>query len=170
MISGTAFAQSDVSPPRAVSAHDAARQPLPVYFEPLPDGALIGRNLRQKIKVSGREIFVGSGDLSKREPLRIEFVGARRSGAIEGVSEQRGRVNYLVGDRSQWRTGVPIYTRGRTRELYPGIDAEFYASDRHLEYDFVVKTHALQVWVRSAGSAATYEAWTSTGYFTILGF
>lgn len=28
-------------------------------------------------------------------------------------------------------------------------------------------THAVQVWVRSAGSSATWEAWSSTGYFQI---
>jgi hypothetical protein len=28
--------------------------------------------------------------------------------------------------------------------------------------------HALQVWVRSAGSTAQYEAYGATGYFTIV--
>jgi hypothetical protein len=30
-----------------------------------------------------------------------------------------------------------------------------------------VGTHAIQVWVRSAGSSATYEAWQTTGYFAV---
>jgi hypothetical protein len=54
-----------------------------------------------------------------------------------------GRVNYLRGnDPRAWTVGAPTYARVQYRQLYPGIDAVFYGSDRRLEYDFVVAPHA----------------------------
>jgi hypothetical protein len=109
---------------------------LPAYFEPTPDGALLGRNLRRPVRIESSLIEIANPGT---RPVRIRFAGARRSTTVEGINEQSGRVNYLVGaDRSKWRTGIHIYARAQTRDLYPRIDVEYYASDRQLEYDFVV--------------------------------
>ncbi len=53
--------------------------------------------------------------------------------------ELPGRVNYLIGnDPAQWRTGVPVFSKVRYRDVYPGVDLIYYGNQRQLEYDFVV--------------------------------
>jgi Beta-propeller repeat/Bacterial Ig domain len=70
--------------------------------------------------------------------LRMKFVGANTSPAIEGEAKQSGTVNYFAGKPDEWRTKIPTYARVRYRSLYPGIDLVFYGNNRELEYDLVV--------------------------------
>lgn len=46
---------------------------------------------------------------------------------------------YLGGQR---RENLPMYGRVRQREIYPGIDAVYYGTQRYAEYDFVVRPNA----------------------------
>ncbi len=66
------------------------------------------------------------------------LAGSNPAPLIEGVDPLRTRVDYFVGDRSQWRAAVPNYSRVRYREVYPGIDAVYYGNQSRLEYDFHV--------------------------------
>ncbi|MGB9123418.1 MAG: SBBP repeat-containing protein [Candidatus Angelobacter sp.] len=70
--------------------------------------------------------------------LRMKFVGANTSPAIEGEARQSGTVNYFAGKPNEWRTNIATYARVRYRSLYPGIDLVFYGNNRELEYDLVV--------------------------------
>jgi hypothetical protein len=69
--------------------------------------------------------------------LRMKFVGANTSPAIEGEARQSGTVNYFAGKPNEWRTNIATYARVRYRSLYPGIDLVFYGNNRELEYDLV---------------------------------
>jgi hypothetical protein len=67
----------------------------------------------------------------------MSLVGANERAAVEGLEEQTGRSNYLIGDDpSRWHTNVANYTRVRYAEVYPGVDLEYYGNRRQLEYDF----------------------------------
>jgi hypothetical protein len=56
-----------------------------------------------------------------------------------GLGLLPGKVNYLLGnDPSQWRTGIPTYSKVQLSQVYPGIDLVYYGNQRHLEYDFIV--------------------------------
>lgn len=67
----------------------------------------------------------------------MQFVGANSAAPIAGEAEMLGKVNYLLGnDPSQWRSGVPVFTRVRVNNLYPGVDVVYYGNGRQLEYDF----------------------------------
>src|SRR4029453_11072077 len=46
--------------------------------------------------------------------------------------------------------------------------AQAYSSNNSYTWFPVAGTHALQVWVRSSGSSASYDAWLGTGNFTVL--
>jgi hypothetical protein len=70
--------------------------------------------------------------------LRMKFVGANTSPAIEGEAKQSGTVNYFAGKPNEWRTKIPTYARVRYRSLYRGIDLVFYGNNRELEYDLVI--------------------------------
>jgi hypothetical protein len=71
--------------------------------------------------------------------VRLRLVGARNGIRGEGVGEQPGRVNYLLGnDRRAWRTNLASFARVRYRDVYPRVDVEYYGTRDHLEYDLVV--------------------------------
>jgi len=58
---------------------------------------------------------------------------------LEPIDRQHAVRNILVGrDQTKWRRGLPLYGRVRATNLYPGIDAEYYGTGAHLEYDFVI--------------------------------
>jgi hypothetical protein len=71
--------------------------------------------------------------------LRIRVLGANEAVSVQGQDEQRGRVNYFLGNHpAKWRTNIPTYARVRYQEIYPGIDLVYYGHEGQLEYDFVV--------------------------------
>lgn len=70
--------------------------------------------------------------------VAIAMRGSNPSAAIEGTQPQFARTNYLIGPRSQWRVGVPNYSRVEYRGVYRGIDVAYYGNSRQLEYDFVL--------------------------------
>ena len=55
-------------------------------------------------------------------------------GTVEGIS------NYYLGSRAI--TGLPHYASVRVTEIRPGIDIVYHASERDLEYDFVIRPGA----------------------------
>ncbi len=84
--------------------------------------------------------------------------------------------------------GVPITFTAAVRGGTPPLQYEFWRLDQNHggwvraqaygasnTYTWTpttranIDTHAVQVWVRSSGSVQKYEAWKSTGYFTITG-
>jgi hypothetical protein len=72
-------------------------------------------------------------------PVRMQLVGANLAPAMTGLSELPGKVNYLIGnDPSQWHTGVSLYSKVRSEQVYPGVDLLFHGDQKQLEYDFVV--------------------------------
>jgi hypothetical protein len=75
--------------------------------------------------------------------VRLEFLGANPLAEISGESELPGRVNYFLGsDAAKWRTGVPLFSRVRVTDMYPGISLLHYGNQQHLEYDFEVAPEA----------------------------
>lgn len=71
--------------------------------------------------------------------LDMRFVGASHRAKIGGVDRLPGRSNYFIGnDASHWRTNIPQFSRVQYREIYDGVDLEFYGKQGRLEYDFDV--------------------------------
>lgn len=70
--------------------------------------------------------------------VRMRFVGADPAALLSGVEPRPGRSHYLLGPATTWRRGVPSFGRVRYADVYPGVDAVFYGTDRELEYDLVV--------------------------------
>jgi hypothetical protein len=77
---------------------------------------------------------------SAEEVLRLDFVGGNASAGAEGQGLQPSITNYVVnGDAAASHAKVPNYSSVVVRNIYPGIDVEFYGSGSgSLEYTFVV--------------------------------
>ena len=86
--------------------------------------------------------------------IRLAWIGGSSGVRIRGEAELPGKVSYLVGDSSRWRSGLPTYSRVRYSGLYPGIDLVFYGNGGRLEYDVVVAPGADPRTVRLAIAGA----------------
>ncbi len=69
--------------------------------------------------------------------MRVRLPGANPHPDVEGLAPLPGRVNYLVGDRKNWRMDVPTFGRVRFHDVYPGIDVVYYGTPSTLEYDLI---------------------------------
>jgi Beta-propeller repeat len=85
---------------------------------------------------------VSSKDSSKdqsRPFIEMQFGGANRSAPLAGTSLLPGKSSYFIGnDRSRWHRNIPQFSRVQYRDLYSGIDLDFYGRQGRLEYDFEV--------------------------------
>lgn len=70
--------------------------------------------------------------------LDIDFAGSNRKASFSGVEESAGTLNYLLRHTGREITGVKRYEKLVCRELYQGIDLEFYFTEEGLKYDFLV--------------------------------
>ena len=72
--------------------------------------------------------------------LRLRLDSANQNAVVTGVQELPGKVNYFIGnDPKKWRTNVTTYAKVRYRDVYPGVDLEYYGNQGgELEYDFIV--------------------------------
>lgn len=75
--------------------------------------------------------------------VKMKLLDANPSTRLTGEDEAPGRVNSYIGsDPSRWRTGIPVFTRVRASEIYPGVHLVYYGIGRTLEYDFIVSPGA----------------------------
>jgi uncharacterized protein (TIGR03437 family) len=75
--------------------------------------------------------------------VELQFRGGKCT-AISGLQPLSERHNYFSGSSSRLKaaTNIPTYRRVRCKQIYPGIDAEFYGDRGTLEYDLIVAPHA----------------------------
>lgn len=70
--------------------------------------------------------------------LRFAWAGGNQSPRLSGLNALPGVSNYLVGNNTSWRTGVPHYAAVRYHGIYPGIDLVWHGKQEQLEYDLLV--------------------------------
>ncbi len=91
--------------------------------------------------------------------LRTQLVGGNPNAAAQGLDLLPGASNYLIGnDPGQWHTGVANYGRVEYRNVYAGVNLDYYGNQRQLEFDFVVAAGAnpgvIRLAFRGAGGVA----------------
>jgi len=75
--------------------------------------------------------------------LRMKWIGANTRAKPSGVEQLPGTSNYLLGnDPNRWLTHIPLYTKVRYKDVYPGVDLVYYGNDGSLEYDLLVSPSA----------------------------
>jgi Beta-propeller repeat len=83
----------------------------------------------------------GSARRQPQEPalLKMKFVGGNPVPDVIAEDQLPGKSHYFIGrDPKNWRTNIPQFSRGRYKDIYPGVDVVFYGNQRKLEFDFVV--------------------------------
>ena len=86
--------------------------------------------------------------------LQMRLLGADPSASPRHGAPLPGRANYMIGDRSQWRTNVPTFGEVGYTGVYPGVDVKYYGTASALEYDFVVAPGADPGVIRMAMAGA----------------
>jgi len=108
------------------------------------------------------------GPPARGASVRMRFLDGGSAPDMQGVEERPGRVNYLTGsDPRRWQTGVPLYAKVRSNEVYPGIDVLFYGRGRHVEFDLVVRPGGDPKRVRMAFEGAAVEGPDASGALTL---
>ena len=101
--------------------------------------------------------------------LRLSWADANRAANAEPLEEQPGRIHYFVGKASPQRgRGMPLFGRVRYRDVYPGIDVEFYGTRARPEFDFVVHPGADPSLIRFAIDGAESVEQTAEGELTAI--
>ena len=143
---GQAGAQAGPATRTATNAPRTERV-LPLVFEEnvgqLPEGsAFLGRTRNYAVEVRPSELRFGMAGKSAGRSIHLAFAGTK-GGEPAGLAEAGFRTNEYIGnDPRRWRTGVRNFDRVGLRNLYPGIDAEFYAREGEIEHDFVLAAGA----------------------------
>ena len=146
LVIGAGSVGPDATPPTAAPAAETAAATkgyaqLPLAFE--PNAGRFEPGIRFVASSRGGSIAAGPrGILLERagsDPITMAPLGGTLA-ELTPVSRLPGVVNDLRGDdSSQWKTGIPTYSRLRYESVYPGIDLDLYGSQAKggtLEYDF----------------------------------
>ena len=161
-------AQTYGQAPSAASIHGPAANrgaiaALPLTFAEndgqfLPKIAFLGQSQSYSVAIERDRLHFllpGSGPGSA---VDVQFAGSSNGNPVS-LSGAAYRSNYFIGaDQSKWRTGVPNFERVGIREIYPGIDTEFYEKNGELEHDFILApgadANAIRLILQSAGKPA----------------
>ena len=152
-----ADAQRDATAGRTLAADAGAKRRAQAAFERLPlsfspNAGQTDRRVRYLARGTGSSLFftgskvvlslVGPAASAARPgrglALELRFVGANRDTTIEAGDRAPGISNHLVGDRSEWRRGLPSYRELTYRDLWPGIDLVFRGRGGSLKHEFHV--------------------------------
>ena len=77
------------------------------------------------------------------ETIKLSLVGANKDLEIVAEGMQKGKVNYLIGNKSEkWKTNIPTYQSVVYKDIYENVDMKFYGNNRQMEYDIIVKPGA----------------------------
>ena len=130
----------------AISKQDAlnAYSQLPITF--IPNAGQLRGDVRYYAQGSGYAfaftpmgVRLGFESKNQADALSLNFVKANPNSVLKGEAEGPGRVNYLIGDRGNWRTGLPTFGRIAYKDLWPGIDMVFRGEGSRLIYELMVK-------------------------------
>jgi hypothetical protein len=138
-----------------------AQVAIPLAFEPNvgqtdPRVAYLahGNHYAVFLSASGATLELAPSAHRSGAVLRMSQVRGNPAAASSASGLQRGTSNYLLGrDSRTWHTGVPHYGRVTFRQIYPGIDVQYYGSQTGLEYDYLVAPGAspTAIWMQFAG-------------------
>ena len=118
---------------------------LPLSFE--PNHGQSDARVKFLAHGSGYSLYLTSGEAvlalppkgGNRPVVEMQFGEANQAADVAGIALLPGHSNYFIGnDRSRWRRNIPQFSRVQYRNLYPGIDLDFYGKEGRLEYDFEV--------------------------------
>ena len=72
--------------------------------------------------------------------IRLRFPGANAETTVSGVDIQPGRINDFRGnDPAKWHKNIPTYRGVAYKEIYPGVDLEYFGEAGQMKRRLVLK-------------------------------
>ena len=71
--------------------------------------------------------------------IKMRFVGANEKPVITGLNNTKQKIHYYRGKPSQWLQNISTYSKVEYKDIYSGIDLQFYFNRSQMEFDFIVK-------------------------------
>jgi hypothetical protein len=102
---------------------------LPLTFEQDAKGRWATRGIGYAVGIQANQATLVTGDRA----LRLEFEGASKAGAFEGMGKRNAEAHYYLTNGYHSNS---LFTRLEQKSLYPSIDIAYYGTAGHLEYDF----------------------------------
>ncbi|MBI3941851.1 MAG: SBBP repeat-containing protein [Chloroflexi bacterium] len=104
---------------------------------------------------------------AERWTIHLDFVGANQVVPV-GQGESPAVVSYFKGPRSQWQTGLRIYTGLLYQDLWPGIDLLYSGTVNRLKYTFFVHPGADPKLIQLAYRGANEVRLLQTGKLEVI--
>lgn len=73
----------------------------------------------------------------------VEFINSNTNFSTQFLGQSDFYENYFLGDKSTWATNVKSYRSLNQKNIYNGIDIEYYIKEDNLKYDFIVSPQTL---------------------------
>ena len=114
----------------------------------LPSGSLFIEDGKLTYSFYSGEQLAQIHDLEREEKsvdahaYSVEFVGKSKPVLVELYDESKYYENYFLGDKSTWTTNVKSFKSLCQRNVYNGINLNFYVKNDQLKYDIVVEKNA----------------------------
>ncbi|MBN1212774.1 MAG: SBBP repeat-containing protein [candidate division Zixibacteria bacterium] len=101
---------------------------------------LTGDNLIERDKFSGPADFPSARSRKVMTlSLKTSLLDANSGPMVKAENETAYKCHYIRGHNpSEWITDVPNFKTVVYREIYPGVDLQYYGNRNQLEYDFIV--------------------------------
>ncbi|ADW70790.1 DUF7948 domain-containing protein [Granulicella tundricola] len=135
------------APKPLVSGHKQLDRTLPLAFEEnagqLAAGVgFLGRTQHYSVAIGSKDLRFSLPGAHKSSSVVMTFDGSSATAPV-GITTAPLLTNYYMGkDPSDFKTGIRNYSRIGLNHVYPGIDAQFYASGEAIEHDFLVSPGA----------------------------
>jgi hypothetical protein len=130
-----------------VPASSMALTRLPLYF--VENQGQLDERVGYYVQGKDKTLYFTSqgltfvlGDTTERWVVKLDFLGANPDVQPVGLDETGGVVSYFKGRPEEWVTGLKTYSRVVYRDLWPGIDLEYWGTVNQLKYQFVVRPGA----------------------------
>jgi hypothetical protein len=79
---------------------------------------------------------------NKRYIIKLDFIDSNPLVIPQGEDKREAIFSYFSGKRSDWKTGVPTYSKLTYPDLWPGIDLIYHGTMNEIKYEFIVKPGA----------------------------
>ncbi len=81
-------------------------------------------------------------DQKIRWTVKLDFIGADEDAIPVGDKGTDAVISYFKGRPSEWKAGLPAYSRIVYKDLWPGVDLAYSGSTDRLKYELVVQPGA----------------------------
>ncbi|MEY2466341.1 MAG: hypothetical protein QOD03_862, partial [Verrucomicrobiota bacterium] len=92
----------------------ARGQDCNVALAPTEATLILSKAIGQPAK--SRIVFNRENNQTETRLVRLQLVGANPEAKLAGLGSLPGKANYLIGERNEWRTSIPLFAKVQADE------------------------------------------------------